>query len=71
LRGSSFAFEFLAPLAQRVTGDALLAVVRDLVGALPDKSPKQMGVVMKALKERLAGAYDGAEATALVKAALA
>lgn len=58
-------------LPQRVTGEQLQAVVQDIVAALPEKSPKQMGAVMRTLKERLAGAYDGAEATTLVKQALA
>lgn len=58
-------------LPQKVAGAELRAVVEELVAALPEKGSKQMGAVMKALKERLAGAYDGAEATVLVKAALA
>jgi uncharacterized protein YqeY len=41
------------------------------VGALADKSPKQMGVVMASLKARAGGQYDGAMASRLVKAALA
>lgn len=58
-------------LPQRVTGEQLQAVVQDIVATLPEKSPKQMGAVMRTLKERLAGSYDGAEATTLVKQALA
>jgi hypothetical protein len=58
---------FLPP---RVTGAALQAVITEIVSRLADRSPRQMGAVMKALKERLAGAYDGAEATGLVKSTL-
>jgi uncharacterized protein YqeY len=58
-------------LPQRITGAPLQAVVAEIVASLPDKSAKQMGLVMRSLKERLSGAYDGAEATALVKTALA
>ncbi len=58
-------------LPMMVAGDELKAFIADIVAALPDKSPKAMGAVMKALKDKLAGAYDGTEASSLVKAALA
>lgn len=58
-------------LPKMVTGDALKAEVAAIVEGLADKSAKQMGVVMAQLKARLSGAYDGKEASALVKAALA
>ncbi len=58
-------------LPRSVTGDELARVVDTLVEELPERTPKMMGAVMKALKDRLAGAYDGNEASALVKKALA
>lgn len=58
-------------LPSQVTGDALRAVIADIVAGLAERTPKQMGAVMKALKDKLPGAYDGNEASALVKAALA
>lgn len=48
----------------------LRSLVERLVNALPDKSPKQMGVVMSALKQDFPGLYDGALASKLVKEAL-
>ena len=57
-------------LPQMVTGDALVAAIRGLVAKLPEKTPRHMGAVMKGLKELLAGAYDGNEASALVKVEL-
>lgn len=58
-------------LPRQVAGDELKAVVHELVAALPERTPKSLGAVMGQLKARLGGAYDGAEATALVKQALA
>jgi uncharacterized protein len=58
-------------LPTMVAGAELQAVIADIVSTLAEKSPKQMGAVMGALKKRLAGSYDGNEASALVKAALA
>jgi uncharacterized protein len=57
-------------MPQMVTGSALVAAVQEIVAGLAEKSPKQMGAVMKALKDRFAGAYDGTEASAVVKVAL-
>lgn len=57
-------------LPKLVTGAELSAVVSDIVATLPEKTPKQMGLVMKALRDRLGGAYDGNEASTLVKTAL-
>lgn len=58
-------------LPQQLDEAGLSALVAELVGALADKSPKQMGVVMAGLKARAGGQYDGAMASRLVKAALA
>ena len=60
-----------AYLPQQLDEAGLSALVAELVGALADKSPKQMGVVMAGLKVRAGGQYDGAMASRLVKAALA
>ena len=57
-------------LPQMVSGAALVAAIRELVGKLPEKTPRHMGAVMKSLKELLGSAYDGNEASALVKAEL-
>jgi uncharacterized protein len=58
-------------LPQQLTGPALAAAVDHIVRGLDTRTPKQMGLVMKVLREQFAGAYDGNEASALVKAALA
>ncbi len=68
LREKAVLEEFVPRLT---TGEALAAVVADIVAQLPERSAKQMGAVMGALKTKLGGAYDGKEASALVKAALA
>ncbi len=68
LREKAVLEEFVPRLT---TGEALAAVVADIVAQLPERSAKQMGAVMTALKARLGGAYDGKEASALVKTALA
>lgn len=57
-------------LPKMVTGAELATVVADIVSTLAERTPKQMGIVMKSLKDRLGGAYDGNEASVLVKAAL-
>lgn len=48
----------------------LKQAVTEIVGALADKGPKAVGAVMKSLKERFGGNYDGALASKLVKEAL-
>jgi uncharacterized protein YqeY len=60
-----------AYLPQQLSDEALAAEVQRIVGALSEKGPKQMGVVMKALKDGFGGRYDGALAGKLVKEALA
>lgn len=46
------------------------AVIDDVLKVTP-RSPKAMGVVMKALRDRFGSNYDGARASDLAKAALA
>lgn len=61
---------FNPPAPRQVTGDELAAVIADIVGTLPEaarKSMKSMGSVMAALKAKLPDAFDGTEASRLVK----
>lgn len=46
-------------------------IVGTMAQALPDRGPKQMGVLMKQLKEKYDGQYDGALASKVIKAILA
>ncbi len=48
----------------------LKVAIADLIDALPEKNPKQMGVLMKQMKERYEGQYDGQLASKLIKEAL-
>lgn len=48
----------------------LQAVLANLVDSLADRSPKQMGAVMKQLKASHEGTYDGALASKLIKGML-
>lgn len=54
-------------LPQLLTIDQLTAVIQDIVENLPERSPKQMGVVMSKLKSKFLGRYDGTVASQLVK----
>ncbi|MNR71508.1 Yqey-like protein [compost metagenome] len=58
-------------LPRQLDADQLKVEIDAIVATLADRSPRQMGVVMKTLKDKFAGNYDGAAASALVKAALA
>ena len=60
-----------AYLPTQITGDALADVIASILETAADKTAKGMGFVMNALKAQYGGAYDGAEAGRLVKAALA
>lgn len=60
-----------AYLPTQLTGDALKAAIADIVQKLPEKNAKAMGQVMNGLRTLYAGAYDGVEASKLVKEALA
>lgn len=46
-------------------------ILHDMVQALQERTPKQMGVIMKRLKETYEGQYDGALASKLIKELLA
>ncbi|MCC5611591.1 GatB/YqeY domain-containing protein [Nostoc sp. CHAB 5834] len=61
----------LSFLPKMVTGDALSALVLEILAGVEDRSPKVTGTVMKALRDRTGGAFEGAEASALIKQALA
>lgn len=54
-------------LPQLLTIDQLTAVIQDIIENLPERSPKQMGVVMSKLKIEYLGRYDGTVASQLVK----
>lgn len=57
-------------LPEQLTETQLEAAITDLIGALVDKGPKSMGIVMKQLKERFESRYDGQLASKLIKQAL-
>lgn len=57
-------------LPKMIEVDELRNIINGLVSHLPEKSPKQMGKVMAALKQDFTGLYDGALASQLVKEAL-
>lgn len=58
------------PLVQ-LTDEELNAEVASIVAALPERTMKQMGVVMGALKKNFEGRYNGDAAGKIVRAALA
>ena len=63
--------EILESLLPKQLGeDELAKIIEEIVATLPDKSPRQMGVVMAALKKDFDGQYDGKAASSLVKKAL-
>ena len=49
----------------------LQKIVGTMAQALPERNPKQMGVLMKQLKEQYEGQYDGNLASKVIKAVLA
>ncbi|MBP5435665.1 GatB/YqeY domain-containing protein [bacterium] len=57
-------------LPKQLSEEELYAKIVEIVATLPDKSPRQMGVVMAALKKDFDGQYDGKAASSLVKKAL-
>jgi uncharacterized protein len=57
-------------LPQPLSELALRVSIDEVVAGLPDRSPKAMGQVMAALKERHGDALDSRAASALVRAAL-
>ena len=58
-------------LPQTLSEAELLVSIDAIVAELPDRSPKAMGQVMAALKERHGDALDSRAASALVRSALA
>ena len=52
---------------KQLTIEELTDIISGIVATLTDKSPKQMGVVMKKLKDSYDGMYQGNEASKLVK----
>ena len=58
-------------LPEQISGDKLIALVRDLVAQTGASSPKDMGKVMQALTAGYKGQYDGKEASSLVRDILA
>jgi uncharacterized protein len=57
-------------LPQTLSELALRVSIDEVVAGLPDRSPRAMGQVMAALKERHGDALDSRAASALVRAAL-
>ncbi len=57
-------------LPKQLSEEELYAKIVEIIATLPDKSPRQMGVVMAALKKDFDGQYDGKAASSLVKKAL-
>jgi len=58
-------------LPKQMTPEELGRAIDEIIAALPERSPKMMGQVMAALKERYAGRYAGTTARQMVKAKLA
>lgn len=54
-------------LPAQIKGEALTAVLRELLKTVPNPTIRSLGAVMTALKATHGGAYDGVEATKLVK----
>ena len=57
-------------LPTQLTNDALLAIVAEFIGTNGISGPKGTGLVMKMLKEKYDGLYDGRQASEVVKQAL-
>lgn len=57
-------------LPAQLSNEELAVVVKQLAGEVGASSPKDMGKVMKVLKERYEGQYDGGAASAFVKQTL-
>ena len=63
--------EILESLLPKQLDEAeLVKIIEEIVAALPDKSPRQMGNVMAELKKKYDGQFDGKMASGLVKKAL-
>jgi uncharacterized protein YqeY len=59
-----------ALLPSQLTKEQLLPIIADLSAEVGATTPKDMGKVMKVLKERYDGQYDGGTASALIRQAL-
>lgn len=55
---------------KQLTPEQLTDIVTKLIVGLPEKSPKQMGAVMKAMKDSYDGMYQGDHVSRMVKALL-
>ena len=56
-----------AYLPKQMTTEELTKVIVDIISSLGATSPKQMGLIMKTLKEAHSGLYDGKMASKIVK----
>lgn len=61
----------LTYLPAQLSGDALRAVINEIVGTLKEKNAKAMGQVMGTLRKQYAGTFNGDEAGKLAREALA
>jgi uncharacterized protein YqeY len=76
IKGNSEALDFEIALydkylPQMLSEEQLTSIINDIISSLSEKSPKQMGLVMKSLKDVYLGQYDGTLASKLVKELLA
>lgn len=60
----------MAFMPKQITGDELKQVLIDLSNELDAHTLRDMGKIMKVLKERFDGQYDGAAASTLIKGLL-
>lgn len=63
-------FVLMNYLPKMLSEDELLAVIKDIVTEVGATEIKQMGLVMKALKERYPNQYDGGIASKIIKGIL-
>lgn len=63
-------FALMNYLPKMLSEDELLAVIKDIVTEVGATEIKQMGLVMKALKERYPNQYDGGIASKIIKGIL-
>lgn len=54
-------------LPLQLTGKGLFAVIQEIIATFTTSPPPNLGLVMRALKLAHPGAYDGAEATFVIK----
>ncbi|CAK7014237.1 MAG: putative protein YqeY [Desulfovibrio sp.] len=58
-------------MPEQISGDALVALIKDLITETGASNAREMGKVMQALTAKYKGQYDGKEASALVRELLA